>query len=103
MAAVIHHGGAGTTASCAVSGVPQIIVPHILDPYYWGHRIYRSHLGPKPIWRSKLSPTKLAMAIRECLSNPSVKEKAIETQKKIKPHESLRRAVRYVAATDKMT
>jgi len=31
MAAVIHHGGAGTTASCAISGMPQIIVPHILD------------------------------------------------------------------------
>jgi hypothetical protein len=31
MAAVIHHGGAGTTATCAVSGVPQVIVPHVLD------------------------------------------------------------------------
>ena len=31
MAAVIHHGGAGTTA---ISGIPQIIVLHILDQYY---------------------------------------------------------------------
>ena len=31
MEAVIHHGGVGTTATCAVSGVPQIIVPHALD------------------------------------------------------------------------
>lgn len=39
MAAVIHHGGAGTTATSAASGVPQIVVPHVLDQYYWGHRV----------------------------------------------------------------
>jgi len=55
MAAVIHHGGAGTTATSAVSGVPQIIVPHILDQYFWGHQVCISNLGPKPIWRSKLN------------------------------------------------
>jgi len=54
MAAVIHHGGAGTTATTAVSGVPQIIVPHLLDQYYWGNQIYQSQLGPKPIWRSEV-------------------------------------------------
>ena len=43
MAAVIHHGGAGTTA---ISGIPQIIVPHILDQYYWGYQVYQSYLGP---------------------------------------------------------
>lgn len=50
MAAVIHHGGAGTTASGAISGVPQIIVPHALDQFYWGNQVFRSNLGPRPIW-----------------------------------------------------
>ena len=69
MAAVVHHGGAGTTASGAISGVPQIIVPHILDQYYWGQKVYESNLGPKPIGRSKLTAKRLAAAIQECLSN----------------------------------
>ena len=30
LAAVIHHGGAGTTTTAARTGVPQIVVPHLL-------------------------------------------------------------------------
>jgi UDP:flavonoid glycosyltransferase YjiC (YdhE family) len=69
MAAVVHHGGAGTTASGALSGVPQIIVPHILDQYYWGGKVHKARLGPKPIPRSRLTAGRLAAAIRECASS----------------------------------
>ena len=89
MAAVIHHGGAGTTATTAFSGVPQIIVPHLLDQYYWGNQIYQSQLGPRPIWRSQLTSTKLAAAIRECLSNEQFRQKAGEAAGKIKQQDSL--------------
>lgn len=76
MAAVIHHGGAGTTATAAVSGRPQIVVPHVLDQYYWGHQIYRSHLGPKPIWRSRLKARHLAEAIEQAVSNGRMQQQA---------------------------
>jgi len=89
MAAVIHHGGAGTTATTAVSGVPQIIVPHLLDQYYWGNQIYQSQLGPKPIWRSELTSQKLAEAIRKCLSNEQFRQKARQTSGIIKQQDSL--------------
>ncbi len=96
MAAVIHHGGAGTTASSAVSGVPQIIVPHILDQYYWGHQIYQSKLGPKPIWRSQLTAKKLAAAIRECLSNQQIRKRAKEASGAIRKKNSLEIMVREI-------
>ena len=83
MAAVIHHGGAGTTAASAASGVPQIIVPHILDQYYWGQQVYRTNLGPRPIWRSGLSSRKLAAAISECLSNQNMRNCAKEAARRI--------------------
>ncbi|MBF0202620.1 MAG: glycosyltransferase family 1 protein, partial [Desulfamplus sp.] len=70
MAAVIHHGGAGTTATCAVSGVPQIIVPHILDQYYHAHKVYQAGLGPRPIWRQGLTAQKLVGAVAQCRSFP---------------------------------
>jgi UDP:flavonoid glycosyltransferase YjiC (YdhE family) len=93
MAAVIHHGGAGTTATTAVSGVPQIIVPHLLDQYYWGNQIYQSGLGPRPIWRSELTSKKLAKAIRQCLSNEHFRQKARETAEIIKQQDSLEMTV----------
>ncbi len=39
MAAVIHHGGAGTTAAGLAAGLPTVVVPHMADQPYWGqHR-----------------------------------------------------------------
>jgi UDP:flavonoid glycosyltransferase YjiC (YdhE family) len=76
MAAIIHHGGAGTTATAAVSGRPQIIVPHVLDQFYWGHQIHQSHLGPRPIWRSRLKARKLAEAIEEAVSDSWFQQQA---------------------------
>jgi UDP:flavonoid glycosyltransferase YjiC (YdhE family) len=89
MAAVIHHGGAGTTATTAISGVPQIIVPHLLDQYYWGNQIYRSQLGPRPIRRSNLTVKKLAAAINQCLSNEQFKQNARQTAGRIKQRDGL--------------
>lgn len=96
MAAVIHHGGAGTTATTAISGVPQIIVPHILDQYYWGNQIYRNKLGPRPIWRSKLNSIKLAEAIQRCRTDKHMRHNARETAKIIKQQDSLERTVREI-------
>jgi UDP:flavonoid glycosyltransferase YjiC (YdhE family) len=89
MAAVIHHGGAGTTASSAISGVPQIIVPHVLDQYYWGHQVYKAGLGPRPVWRSELTSRKLEAAILQCLANERIRQKAGEVSGIIKQKDSL--------------
>ena len=89
MSAVIHHGGAGTTATTAISGVPQIIVPHLLDQYYWANQVYQSQLGPRPIWRSKLTSKKLAAAMQECLYNEQIRQKARAAAGIIKQQDSL--------------
>jgi UDP:flavonoid glycosyltransferase YjiC (YdhE family) len=95
-AGVIHHGGAGTTAASAASGVPQIVIPHLLDQYYWGHQVYQSNLGPKPIWRHRITTRKLAGAIREVLSNDLMRQKAKKVSRMIDRHNSLELAVREV-------
>jgi UDP:flavonoid glycosyltransferase YjiC (YdhE family) len=93
MAAVIHHGGAGTTATCAFSGVPQIIVPHALDQYYWGHRMHQNGLGAKPIWRSKMTARKVSEAILECMHNDEICRNAKTASLKIAEEDSLERTV----------
>ena len=49
VAAAIHHGGAGTTTAAAAAGVPQVILPHLLDQFYWAHRIERLGIGPRAL------------------------------------------------------
>ena len=67
MAAVVHHGGAGTTAAGLRAGVPSIIVPHSNDQFAWGRRVYELGVGPKPIPRKKLTSEKLSGAITDAL------------------------------------
>ena len=43
--AVVHHGGAGTTAAVARAGVPQIITPIFGDQFYWASRIVDLGIG----------------------------------------------------------
>jgi sterol 3beta-glucosyltransferase len=68
MAAVVHHGGAGTTAAGLRAGVPSVIIPFSNDQFAWGRRVYELGVGPKPIPRKALTAEKLADAIREALT-----------------------------------
>lgn len=66
--AVIHHGGAGTTASALHAGVPQIVVPHIGDQTFFGSEVERLGCGfrlSKRRW-----PEHLASALDRLLAAP---------------------------------
>ncbi|WNV88060.1 glycosyltransferase [Umezawaea sp. Da 62-37] len=39
VAAVVHHGGAGTTTTATRSGAPQVVVPQLADQPYWAGRV----------------------------------------------------------------
>ena len=84
------------TATTARSGVPQIIVPHILDQYYWGNHIHKSGLGPKPIWRAKLTSGKLSQAINESVTNQELINNARVVGDKLRRNNSLKIAVREI-------
>ena len=93
VAAVIHHGGAGTTATAARSGVPQIIVPHLLDQYYWGHRAHLAGVAPPPLPRTKLSAARLAELISASTDNELLTERARELAERLCTDDPLERAV----------
>jgi sterol 3beta-glucosyltransferase len=67
MAAVVHHGGAGTTAAGLRAGVPGIIIPFSNDQFAWGRRIFELGVGPKPIPRKKLTAGNLSDGINLAL------------------------------------
>lgn len=45
VAAVVHHGGAGTTTAAFAAGVPQVVVPQVYDQHYWAHRVETLGVG----------------------------------------------------------
>lgn len=63
MAAVIHHGGAGTTHTAARAGVPQVVVPFFADQPFWGRRVNAAGIGPAPLPRTRLAVESLAERI----------------------------------------
>lgn len=96
VAAVIHHGGAGTTATVARAGRPQLIVPHLMDQFYWGHRIHRLGLGPRPIPRARLTLRRLDEAVGDCLRNDAYGRRAHEIAEILEPEDPLGATVAYI-------
>ncbi|MCX4094760.1 glycosyltransferase [Nocardia sp. alder85J] len=45
LAAVVHHGGAGTTTIAARAGVPQVVIPQMTDQGYWARRVAELGIG----------------------------------------------------------
>ncbi len=63
--AVIHHGGAGTTAAGLRAGIPNIVVSFAADQPFWGKRLYAIGAGPRPIRVRKLTANRLSAALVE--------------------------------------
>jgi vancomycin aglycone glucosyltransferase len=77
-AAVVHHGGAGTTTTAARAGVPQVVVPHVLDQFYWATRVSGLGIGVAVGRPRRLRPAALAEAIDAVADNELVTERARE-------------------------
>lgn len=71
MAALIHHGGAGTSQQGLLSGRPQVAVPFGADQPYHGRRLHALGVGPSPVSFSRLTPPRLALLIRELADGPN--------------------------------
>ena len=96
MSAVIHHGGAGTTAAGLQAGIPSILIPHFADQPFWANRVEDLGVGPKGIIRHRLTAENLADAIIEATTNPDIQHKAAELGKKIRAENGVRQAVELI-------
>jgi UDP:flavonoid glycosyltransferase YjiC (YdhE family) len=82
-AAVVHHGGAGTTHSAARAGVPQIVVPHLLDQFYFARRVHELGVATPALARRKLTASRLAERVRALQGNELVAERAAELGRRL--------------------
>jgi sterol 3beta-glucosyltransferase len=67
VSAVVHHGGASTTAAGLKAGVPSVIIPFFGDQPFWGQRVADLGVGPKPIPRKKLTAENSQMLFEKWL------------------------------------
>ncbi|MFN8486222.1 MAG: glycosyltransferase [Caldilineaceae bacterium] len=76
LAVVVHHGGAGTTTTAARAGIPQVVVPHVMDQHYWAYRVHELGIGPAPLDYKRLCPQTLTEALRKSIDSSVMAEKA---------------------------
>jgi len=96
MAAVVHHGGAGTTAAGLRAGVPSIVVPFFADQFFWGQRVAELGVGPAPIARKKLTADRLAHAIQQAVGDQALRERALALGTRIRAEDGVGQAVRVI-------
>ncbi len=73
-AAVIHHGGIGTTAQGLRAGVPALVVPWGIDQFFNGGRVARIGAG-QWITRDHCTPERVARALTPLLTDPRYGER----------------------------
>ncbi|KAL3697382.1 hypothetical protein R1sor_011458 [Riccia sorocarpa] len=91
--AVVHHGGAGTTAAGLKAACPTTVVPFFGDQPFWGDRIHAKGVGPPPIPVDQFSVDKLVKAI-EYMLNDEVKRRADELARSMEKEDGVDGAVK---------
>jgi len=95
---VIHHGGAGTTATALLAGIPQMICPVLHpfgDQFFWGKQIEKKGLGVQPIPLKKLTVNKLINSV-SLLINGDFKNNAKKISNQIKSENGLNTALKVI-------
>ncbi len=93
MAAVVHHGGVGTTAAGFRSGVPSVVTPFMADQLFWGRRAAALGVGPEPLPRKELTADKLAAAITQAVGDETMRRKAADLGAQIRAEDGVGTAV----------
>jgi sterol 3beta-glucosyltransferase len=96
MAAVVHHGGAGTSAAAFRAGVPSILVPHLGDQAFWAKRVAELGVGPQPIPRRKLTAKRLAAAITVATTDQDMRARAAALGERIRAEDGIARTIEII-------
>jgi sterol 3beta-glucosyltransferase len=93
MAAIVHHGGAGTTGATLRAGKPSVVTPFIVDQFAWGRLLAGHGLAPAPLPHRTLTTEALAAALTQALSDVDMRAKAAKTGERVRAEDGLAHAV----------
>jgi sterol 3beta-glucosyltransferase len=96
VAAVVHHGGVGTTAAGLRAGKPTIICPFFGDQPFWGRRVFELGVGPRPILQKQLTVENLTAAIQQAATNEKIQQAAANLGEKICSENGVKQAINFI-------
>ena len=96
VAAVVHHGGAGTTAAGLRAGRPSVVCPFFGDQPFWGRRVHALGVGPAPIPQKRLLAERLAEAIGAATTDADMRRRAADLGEAIRGEDGIGSAVRHI-------
>jgi sterol 3beta-glucosyltransferase len=92
-AAIIHHGGAGTTAAALLAGRPQVICPFTGDQPFWSKRMRSIGVAPEPIPQRRITAERLIEAVQATRSDTTMPRRAAEVGELVRSEGGTHRAV----------
>ncbi|MGG6295899.1 glycosyltransferase [Leptolyngbya sp. AN02str] len=95
-AAVVHHGGAGTTGAGLRAGKPTVICPFFGDQPFWGQRVYELGVGSRPIPQKRLNVEQLAGAIAQVTRDFTMQAKAAQLGQAIRAEDGIATAIHFI-------
>lgn len=95
-AAVVHHGGAGTSHAATRHGCPSVVIEHFGDQTLFAHELERLGVGTKVLHRRNITAKKLAQALRVVLGTPEMKKSAARLGELMKNEDGVSVAVRII-------
>ncbi|MBN3582264.1 glycosyltransferase family 1 protein [Algoriphagus aestuarii] len=94
---IIHHGGSGTTHQAAYHGCVQMIIPHIIDQYFWNKIITNRQLGPNGVSIHKLTADKFEHSLLEFWNNANFKDQSLKLAQEIKTESNKEAIIDYIS------
>ncbi len=98
LSALVHHGGAGTTAAGLRAGLPSIITPLAVDQFFWGERLSQLGVAPPPIPQRSLTAEKLGAALQQVASDTAMQARALGLGEAIRLEDGVGAAVEIIQA-----
>jgi len=92
-AAIVHHGGAGTTHSASLCGRPSIVIPFMDEQLFWASTLEQLGLASKPLLAKNATETLLASRINTIISNDTYLNNANKTGAIISERQGVSNAV----------
>jgi sterol 3beta-glucosyltransferase len=97
VAAVVHHGGAGSTAAGLRAGKPSLVCPFLGDQPFWGARVHAVGAGPAPLPARKLADG-LTERLGDLVRHREYRLKAADVGRRISEEDGLGQGVAAIEA-----
>jgi sterol 3beta-glucosyltransferase len=96
VSAVVHHGGAGTTAAGLHAGKPTFIIPRIADQPFWGRTVHQLGVGIKPLPQNKFTAESFAEGVHKLTSDSTIRRNAESLAARIRAENGVEHAIQWL-------